>query len=59
MQLNTDFFGCKKENFELNNFYIFRFSAQNIGSGYTFEMPRRDGSNVYPQSMFWIKNKKQ
>ena len=35
-------------------FFIF---AQNIDSGYTLE-PRRGGSNEYPQSMFWSKNKK-
>ena len=29
--------------------------AQNIDRGYTLE---RGGSNEYPQSMFWIKNKK-
>ena len=31
--------------------------AQNIDCGYTLEPPRRDGSNEYPQSIFWIKNK--
>ena len=35
-------------------FFIF---AQNIGCGYTLELLHRDGSNEYPQSMFWIKNK--
>ena len=38
-----------------------RFSiiyAQNIDCGYTLEPPLRGGSNEYPQSMFWIKNKK-
>ena len=32
--------------------------AQNIECGYTLEPPRRGGSNEYPQSMFWSKNKK-
>ena len=32
------------------SFYI---SAQNIDCGYSFEPPRRGGSNEYPQSMFW------
>ena len=32
--------------------------AQNIDCGYTLELPQRGGSNEYPQSMFWIKNKK-
>ena len=32
--------------------------AQNIDCGYTLEPPRRGGSNEYPQSMFWSKDKK-
>ena len=32
---------------------IFLISAQNIDCGYSFEPPRRGGSNEYPQSMFW------
>ena len=32
--------------------------AQNIDCGYTLEPPPRGGSNEYPQSMFWSKNKK-
>ena len=39
-------------------FFLFSIIAQNIDSGYTLEPPRRDGSNEYPQSMFWINNKK-
>ena len=31
--------------------------AQNTDCWYTLEPPRRDGSNEYPQSMFWSKNK--
>ena len=38
--------------------YIFLIFAQNIDCGYTLEPPRRGGSNEYPQSMFWGKNKK-
>ena len=37
---------------------IFLIFAQNIDCGYTLEPPRRGGSNVYPQSLFWSKNKK-
>ena len=37
---------------------IFLILAQNIDCGYTLEPPRRGGSNVYPQSMFWRNNKK-
>ena len=39
-------------------FDIFLNFAQNIDCGYTLEPPRRGGSNEYPQSMFWSKNKK-
>ena len=49
-------------NFQLEIFYIFLIFAQNIDCGYTLEPPRRGGSNggsnEYPQSMFWSKNKK-
>ena len=38
-------------------FFLFLF--QNIDCGYTLEPPRRGGSNEYPQSMFWSKNKKK
>ena len=37
---------------------IFHISAQNIDCGYSLEPPRRGGSNEYPQSMFWSRNKK-
>ena len=39
-------------------FDIFLIFAQNIDCGYTLVPPRRGGSNEYPQSMFWSKNKK-
>ena len=39
-------------------FDIFLIFAQNIDCGYTLEPPRQGGSNEYPQSMFWSKNKK-
>ena len=41
--------------FHWKNFGIF---AQNIDCGYTLEPPRRGGSNEYPHSMIWIRNKK-
>ena len=44
--------------FQLKNFDIFLIFAQNIDCGYTVEPPRQGGSNEYPQSMFWSKNKK-
>ena len=37
---------------------IFHISAQNIGCGFSLELPRRGGSNEYPQSMFLSRNKK-
>ena len=37
---------------------IFHISAQNIDCGYSLEPPRRDGSNKYPQSMFWAELRK-
>ena len=37
---------------------IFHISAQNIDCGHTLELPRRGNSNVYPQSMFLSRNKK-
>ena len=40
-------------------FDIFLIFAQNIDCGYTLEPPQRGGSNEYPQSMFWSKNKKK
>ena len=39
-------------------FWYFNTLALNIDCVYTLEPPRRGGSNEYPQSMFWIKNKK-
>ena len=52
------FFGCKNAIFHRKMFDIFLIFAQNIDCGYTLEPPRRGGSNEYPQSMFWSKNKK-
>ena len=53
-----DFLALKTEKFQLKMFDIFLIFAQNIDRGYTLEVPRRGGSNEYPQSMFWSKNKK-
>ena len=44
--------------FSKKSFAIFLIFAQNTDCGYTLELPRRGGSNEYPQSMFWSKNKK-
>ena len=37
---------------------IFLIFAQNVDCVYTLEPLRQGGSNEYPQSMFWSKNKK-
>ena len=39
-------------------FYIFLICDPNIDCEYTSEPPRRGGSNEFPQSVFWIKYKK-
>ena len=56
--IHRDFLALKIENFQLKNFDIFLIFAQNIDCGYTLEPPRRGGSNEYPQSMFWSKNRR-
>ena len=53
-----DFKVVKYEYFQWKKFDIFLIFAQNIDCGYTLEPPRRGGSNEYPQSMFWSKDKK-
>ena len=58
MQYTEIFSALKILNFQLRKFDIFLSFAQNIDCGYTLEPPRRGGSNEYPQSMFWSKNKK-
>ena len=58
MQNTVIFLALKIKNFKLKNFDIFLIFAQNIDCGYTLEPPGRGGSNEYPQSMFWSKNKK-
>ena len=46
-----------KKKIQKKSFDIFLIFAQNKDCGYTLEPPRRGGSNEYPQSMFWSKNK--
>ena len=58
LQYTEIFKVVKKEIFQQKFFDIFLIFAQNIDCGYTLEPPRRGGSNEYPQSMFWSKNKK-
>ena len=58
MLYSAIFRGCKKDNFQMKNYDNFLIFAQNIDRGYTLEPPQRGGSNEYPQSMFFSKNKK-
>ena len=59
VQYTAIFHGCKNDNFQMKIFDIFLIFSQNIDCGYTLEPPQRGGSNEYPQSMFWSKNKKK
>ena len=59
MQSTEIFLALKIENFLPKVFDIFLIFAQNIDCGHTLERRRRGGSNEYPKSMFWIKNKKK
>ena len=55
----TEIFSCKNYKISMNKFsFFFLIFAQNIDCGYTLEPPCRGGSNEYPQSLFWSKNKK-
>ena len=58
MPLTDIFLALKFENFVRIFYKFFLIFAQNIDCGYTLEPPRRGGSNEYPQSMFYRKNKK-
>ena len=57
MQFMELFSAVKIENF-IKKYVIFNKFAQNIDCGYMLESARPGGSNEYPQSMFWVKNKK-
>ena len=59
MQYTAILYGCKNVYFQMKFFNIFLIFAQNMDCGYTLEPPQRGGSNEYPQSMFWSKNKKK
>ena len=58
MQYTEIFKAIKNENFQQKNFDSFLIFAKNRDCGYSLEPPHRGGSNEYPQSMFWSKNKK-
>ena len=53
-----DFFQKQKLKIIGKKYDILNIFVQNIDCGYTLEPPRRGGSNEYPQSIFWSKNKK-
>ena len=47
------------DNVQMNYCDFFLIFPQNIDCGYTLEPPHLGGSNEYPQSMFYSKNKKK
>ena len=58
IQIYWEFFHQKWNFSDKKKSDIFLISAQNIDCGYSLEPPRWGGSNEYPQSMFFSKNKK-
>ena len=58
LAIYRSFFCYKNENFHWKKFDIFLIFAQNMDCWYLLESSRRGGSNEYPQSLFWSKNKK-
>ena len=58
IQIYRKFHLQKTETFQVKKIIFFHISAQNIDCGYSLELPRRGGSNEYPQSMFFSRNKK-
>ena len=53
-----DFFKSKNRKIHWKKIENFNNFTQNIACVYTLEPPCRGGSNEYPQSMLWIKNRK-
>ena len=51
-------FTTKNWKFSDKNSDSFHIYAQNIDYVYSLEPPRQGGSNEYPLSMFWSRNKK-
>ena len=59
VQYTAIFHGCKNVNFHLKKYDFFlHIFAQNKDCWYSLEPPHLGRSNVYPQSMFWAKKKK-
>ena len=59
IQIHLKFYHQKMTNLQIKTSDIFHIFAQNIDCGYSFEPPRRGGSNEYPQSMFLSRKKKK
>ena len=58
IQIYGKFHLQKTKIFQIKNSDIFHISAQNIDCGYSLELPRRGGSNGYPQSMIYAEIRK-
>ena len=58
MQHTEIFKVLNTEYSQRKSFDIFLIFAKNIDCGNTLQLRHRGGSNVYQQSMFWSKNKK-
>ena len=58
IQIYWKFHHQKTWKFSDKNSDIFHISSQNIGCGYSLELPQRGSSNEYSQSMFLSRNKK-
>ena len=54
VQIYRKFHLQKSENFQIKNSDIFHIYIQNIDCWYSLELPRRGGSNEYPQSVFFF-----
>ena len=58
IQYNGIFYGYKNEKFHMKKCYLFVTFGRNWDCWYSLEPPHRGGSNEYPQSMFYSRNKK-
>ena len=59
IQIYWKFTTIKRKFSDRKFWYFFHIIAQNIDCGYSLEPPRQGGSNEYPQSMFFNRNKKK
>ena len=59
IQYNDTFYGCKNEKFQMKKCDLFVIFARDRDCGYSLEPPHRGGSNGYPQSMIYSRNKKK